>query len=207
MAGAKAFPVTNKRELQEILERMDSINPMIRLMLEFEARTGLRYSDASNVKFIDVMINGVVKSSFDVIQSKTYKKRISCGIDEKSAKTASKKTVYINDPLKKLIEEAMYFGDGNKLLFQSTHHLAKPDSPITIQYVNRVLKRIAVDMKLPYQLSTHSMRKTFAMMLIDNGASMAVVMKSLGQSSLSSTQHYVDTFLDSSKSYTDQIDF
>lgn len=51
------------------------INPVIRLMLEFEARTGLRYVDASQIKWADVMINGVYRESFTLVMSKSYNKR------------------------------------------------------------------------------------------------------------------------------------
>lgn len=220
MAGATAYPLRSVKELCDVLREIDRISPVVRLLLEFEARTGLRYVDASRVKFSDVMINGVIRDQFTIVQSKPFKKRVRIlekRADEagkkvsdtaiSNAKKASEKTVNLNSELKELIEDVAHINQGCTLLFESTHHLAKKGNPVSIQYVNRVLKLVAQKLKLPYQLSTHSMRKTFAMFLLENNADIRVIMKGLGQSSLTSTQHYLNTFLDPEKHFTDKISF
>ncbi|CAH0542977.1 tyrosine-type recombinase/integrase [Vibrio marisflavi] len=201
-----SFPVRDVEELREIIKRMDEINPLIAMMIEFETRTGLRFVDVSKLKFSDLMINGVVRRSFVVVQSKPYHARLR-HMSEKQAREKSKVTIHVNDQLEELIKRIYVANGKHKLLFQSDHHLAKPDTALSIQYVNRAYKRIARDLQLPYSLSTHSMRKTFAMFLLDQQASMKTIMEALGQSSLSATQHYLNTFMDETKEYTTNIDF
>ncbi|HIF9321610.1 tyrosine-type recombinase/integrase (plasmid) [Photobacterium damselae subsp. damselae] len=207
MAGARAYPISNMNEVRDILRLVDAKNPIIRLLFEFEIRTGLRYVDASKVKWSDVKINGVWRQSFTVVQSKSFNKRMTCGQREANARRDSSLTIHMNSELIALLEDLESFTGKYQLLFQSTHHLAKPNRPITIQYVNRVLKQIAVQLALPYQLSTHSMRKTFALILLEKKAGIHDLRELLGQSSLTATDHYVGTFLDTNKSFTDQISF
>lgn len=207
MAGARAYPITNVAEVGAVLRSVDQINPVIRLLFEFEVRTGLRYVDASSVKWSDVKINGVWRKSFTIIQSKPYHKRLTNGMNAANARRESSLTIHINSELVALLEDLESFTGEYNLLFQSTHHLAKQNRSITIQYVNRLLKKVAVELALPYQLSTHSMRKTFALMLLDKGAGIHNLRDLLGQSSLTATDHYVGTFLDTNKSFTDQISF
>ncbi|HIF9347060.1 TPA: tyrosine-type recombinase/integrase [Photobacterium damselae] len=207
MAGARAYPMSNMTEVQNVLRLVDQINPIIRLLFEFEVRTGLRYVDASQVKWSDVKINGVWRQSFTIIQSKPFNKRVSCGKNIANARRDSAITIHMNQELIELLTDLESFTGCYTMLFQSTHHLAKPNKPITIQYVNRVLKQVALELGLPYQLSTHSMRKTFALILLQKGAGIHNLRDLLGQSSLTATDHYVGTFLDTNKSFTDQIKF
>lgn len=207
MAGATAYPMTNIAEVKQVLALVDQTNPIIRLMFEFEVRTGLRYVDATKVKWADVKINGVWRQSFTIVQSKAYNKRLTNGMAPANARRESSLTIHMNSELITLLEDLEGFTGDHDLLFQSTHHLAKQNRAITIQYVNRVLKNVAAKLYLPYQLSTHSMRKTFAMIVLDNGAGMHNLRDLLGQSSLTATDHYVATFLDRNKSFTDQVSF
>ncbi|UTM60449.1 tyrosine-type recombinase/integrase (plasmid) [Photobacterium sp. CCB-ST2H9] len=207
MAGARAYPVENLDQLIEILSELDKINPVIRLLLDFEVRTGLRYVDASKVAWSDVMINGVYRNSFTVVQSKPYNKRRTNGMTHANAKKMSELTIHMNSELEALLNDLEQFTGTHKLLFQSTHHLAPPNKAISIQYINRVLKVIAKQLGLPYQLSTHSMRKTFAVLLLEMKADLRDITQLLGQSSASATDHYLRTFLDKNKSFTDQISF
>lgn len=225
MAGAKAYPVSDVKELTCILKNIDLINPVVRYLLEFEARTGLRYVDVSKIKWSDVTINGVYRDSFTVVQSKSYNRRVTNALkkikdEEKekalpsiraNARSASAVEIKITDEIKEMLDDLKEFTGDRTMLFESTHHRAKKGNSITINYVNLVMKRVATDLGLPYQLSTHSMRKTFAQMLIEGDgekkASMKVLMNALGQSSLSSTQHYIDTFRDDTHDYTGKISF
>tara|TARA_Y100000588_G_scaffold127589_1_gene139822 strand:+ start:8531 stop:9184 length:654 start_codon:yes stop_codon:yes gene_type:complete len=203
-----SFPVRDKRELQTILAKVDQINPLISMMLEFEARSGLRNCDVRALKFSDVMINGIIKDSFDVVQQKSLRMRMNRPknpMSEKAAKQASKITIHVNGEMKELIQQIYDHNSKHALMFQSNHHLAKNGNAISIRYVNDVLKRVAADLKLPYQLSTHSMRKTFAMMMLDGGASMKHLKEALGHSSIAVTDHYIRTFDDETKQFTTGI--
>lgn len=230
MAGVQSFPVRSIEELVLVLQEMDKINPVIRLMLEFEARSGLRYVDVSAIKFSDVSINGVIRDSFSVVQSKGFNKRMTAfyrdnptpestnpaviaaykRVESKAkinARSASTVNISINTQLKQVIEDLRDINGKYLMMFQSSHHSAKPNRAITIQYINRVLKKVAFKLALPYALSTHSLRKTFVRFLIDMGADITVIMKGLGQSSLSSTQHYINTFDDNTKKFAENIEF
>ncbi|PMS91899.1 tyrosine-type recombinase/integrase [Vibrio parahaemolyticus] len=208
MAGKTAYPVRNVQELVDIMREIDRINPLVRLMLDVEARTGLRNIDTRNLTWSTIMINGVIRESFTIVQSKGYRKRLTNGAQDANAKKAASLTIDVNDELRTLFEEIHEITGKHKLLFQSSHHHAKPNSPITIQYVNRVLKRVALKLRLPYQLSTHSMRKSFtAMILSIPGANISNAMELLGHSDLSSTQRYVNTFDNKNKDFTSQITY
>ncbi len=213
-----SLPVQNVEELKAIIKRMDDINPLIAILIDFEARTGLRYVDLSALTFDDLMINGTVRKSFTIVQSKAYNARMKPSLTkgltpsqrakrDRYAKEASKITIHVNEGLEALIRRLYLVNGAHKLAFQSSHHLAKGNKAISIQYVNRSLKKIAFEMGLPYPLSTHSMRKSFAMFLLNKGATVKVVKEALGQSSLSSTEHYLKTFADETKDFTTQIDY
>ncbi|WP_432773902.1 tyrosine-type recombinase/integrase [Vibrio parahaemolyticus] len=203
-----SLPVRNMQELQTILSMMDQKNPLISMMLEFEVRTGLRNCDVGAITFQQVMINGVVKSSFTVVQSKGYRmrtNRVKNPMSEKAAKQASQLTITINEELADLIKQIHHVNGKHKLMFQSTHHHAKVGRPITRQYINRVLKEIATTLQLPYQLSTHSLRKTFAMMLRKSGADMKHLKEALGHSSVAITDRYIATFDDETSKFVTGI--
>lgn len=208
MVGKTAYPVRNVNELISILKELDKINPLIRLMLELESRTGLRNIDARNLKWSTVMINGVIRESFTVIQSKGYSRRLTNGMGDANARKAASLIIDVNQELKDVLDSIHDINGQKELLFQSSHHLAKPNTPISIQYVNRVLKKVALKLRLPYQLSTHSMRKSFTDMILSmEGANVGNAMELLGHADLSSTQRYVNTFHNTNKEFTSQISF
>lgn len=205
MSGSS--PVRSKEELLEILSRLREKNKLVALLVEFEARTGLRYSDASRLKFNQVMINGVARDHFSVVQSKAYNVRVKRGVKESVAKEKSKVIIHSNNSLKELIRQIYLTNGHNDLMFQSNHPKAKEGSPITSQFVNRMLKEVGVEMQLPYQLSTHSMRKSFTMMMIHAGASLNVIRDALGHSNAQITDNYISTFGGELKEVIDKIDF
>lgn len=204
-----SYPVRDTKELQQILAKMDQKNPLISMLLEFCVRSGLRYGDATKLKFSDVMVNGVVRSAFDVVQSKGYnmrRNRTKNPASHKAASTAAKITIHVSEEFKDLIRQIHDFNGKHTLMFQSNHHLAKKGSPISSQYVNRVLKEIAIELQLPYQLSTHSMRKTLAMLLLnDRRATVKNIKDALGHSSIAVTDHYLQTFHDETAQFTTGI--
>jgi integrase len=174
-------------------------------MLEFMALTGLRYSDVSRLKFTDVMINGVFRDSLVVIQIKPFNKRIAAGVKASIAKERSKVTLYLNPQCKDLLADALGLSNRNLgLIFESSK---KAGSPYTAQYVNRTLKVVAGKLKLTFALSTHSFRKAFALMLINQNAKIHQVRDALGQSSLASTDAYLKTFISESQALSNKISF
>jgi site-specific recombinase XerD len=204
MSGRLAYPPKDLREMRKILQLVDQKNPIIALMLEFSCLSGLRFCDVSKLTFKELYINGVIRSSVIIIQSKIYAKSITAGKSEAEAKRVAKLTVYLTDQCKAVIEDAEHLNHGKALIFESS---VRPGKPYTCQHVNQILKTVAAELRLDYQLSTHSMRKAFAKALVDNGASIHQVRDGLGQASLSSTDHYLSTFMSDSERLVQAIKF
>ncbi len=221
-----AQPITCMKQWQQILDCMDRISPLISMMIEFESRTGLRYADASQLKFTDVMKNGQPRDSFDVVQTKSYKMRLNRIEKEEEirlkelellatsmsegelsskrsklqasmkkkraeAKQKSKVTVGVSQGLKGLIMQIYAFNKGHELMFQSRHHHAKPNTAISRSYINRQLKRVGKEVGVNFDLSSHSMRKTFATLLMNNRVNSKTISKLLGHSSVAITDAYL----------------
>jgi integrase len=204
MSGRQAFPARDAKQLRRIIQAVDRGNPVIALMLEFMALTGLRYSDVSQLGFDDVMVNGVIRSTVIIIQCKIYSKSIAAGKSHNAARAVAKLTVHLNEQCRAVIEDLAHINHGKKMLFESA---TNPGKPYTCQMANILLKRAAAELKLDYQLSTHSFRKTFALALVKNGAAIHQVRDSLGQASLSSTDHYLRTFLSDTEALVGNIRF
>ncbi|WP_217521848.1 tyrosine-type recombinase/integrase [Vibrio metschnikovii] len=221
-----AQPITCMKQWKQILNSMDRINPLISMMIEFESRTGLRYADASQLKFSDVMKNGKPRDSFDLVQTKPYKMRVNRiekeeeirfreldllagSLDESElvkrrakliasmkkkraeAKQKSKVTVGVSEGLKDLIMQLYDYNGDHALIFQSRHHHAAPNKAISRSYINRALKRVGAEVGVNFDLSSHSMRKTFATLLMNNRANSKTISKLLGHSSVAITDAYL----------------
>lgn len=213
-----ALPLENLEQLRDVLTILDDINPLVAMMAEFEARSGLRYVDISKLTFKDIMVNGVPRKSFTIIQSKSYNSRMRAdriaGMSDaqlkrhqRQAKEKSKVTVYVNDSFAELINRLYLTNGHNSLVFASNHHHASGKA-ISISYVNQALSQAAKELQLPMELSTHSLRKTFAMTLHEEkGAPLTVVKNLLGHSSLSATEHYLSASLTKTKDFATSVDF
>lgn len=203
-------PVDDLNVWREIVDRVRQKNPLISMMLEFETFTGLRNSDSGMLKFSDVMINGTVRKSFNVVQSKSYNMRINRKKNpstKKAAKAAATVTITVNQQLKDLILDIHAINGQHKLMFQSGHHSAKSGRPITRQYINRVLGDIAKDMQLDFELSTHSMRKTFARTLLKTGANIKDISTLLGHGSVATTDIYLNSMDNSAAQAVEALSF
>lgn len=221
MAGVQSYPPEKAGELRKILTLMDRENPVVALQLEFMALTGLRCVDAGNLTQKQMLINGVIRDSITIIQQKPYNKRITIALGKasnqgveiteaelKRIKTKARKLseikLYFNDQGKAVIEDAMQLNPGKLMLFESSK---RPGKPYTTQHLNKLLKRVACELKLTYPLSTHSFRKSFALMNIRNNATIHELRDMLGQSDIGSTDHYLKTFISPAKRLTDKIEF
>jgi integrase len=204
MTCIQSFPPKNRQELRKILNSVSIVHPVIANMLEMSALTGLRYSDCSILKKSDVLINGLVRERITIVQQKGYNKRLSAGKTPAAAKKAAQLKVTFSAQAQELITDSIYLNPTATYLFESDR---KVGSPYTAQYVNRILKKVAIDLKLKYPLSTHSFRKSFALMLIKGGAKIHEVRDLLGHSSLASTDHYLSTFIDNTDKIIAKIKF
>lgn len=109
--------------------------PKMALLIEFGSKTLLRYSDLSRIKWIDVLDRDLLV----INEKKTGKRReITIG----SSLSESIRNIYI----------ALKPSDLDQVIFDTS-----------IQYVNRVLKRVATELRLTRKnISTHTFRKTGA---------------------------------------------
>ena len=109
--------------------------PKMALLLEFGSKTLLRYSDLSRIRWSDV----VNKEVLVVNEMKTGKRReITIGSS-------------LSESIQKIFNE-MKPADLDEIIFN-----------VSIQYVNRILKRLAIELKITRKnISTHSLRKTGA---------------------------------------------
>ena len=204
MACVRTEPPRTHKQLRAILRAVDTINPVVALMLEFSALTGLRYSDVSRLRFSDVYINGVIRDSIVVIQTKPFNKRITAGVRPSAAKEASRVNIHIGAQCKELVEDIRHINHGKALMFESAK---KKGKPYTAQWCNQILKVVAKDMKLNFPLATHSFRKSFAQSFINKNAKVHQVRDALGQSSLASTDRYLQSFSSDTAKIADLIKF
>ncbi|GAB1077723.1 tyrosine-type recombinase/integrase [Shewanella algae] len=190
MVAKRADPIRDKELCRQILRRVDSINPVIALQLELEALTGLRYCDSSRLRPSDVLINGVIRSHFDVVQQKVYNHLITKGATPAKAKARATMTVYVGEALRDVIDDVLNLQEGKQYLFESSDKTGKP---YTAQWINKILKTVAMELRLNFQLSSHSFRKTFAMAMVGLDSKLTVTSKALGHARVSSTEHYLST--------------
>lgn len=109
--------------------------PKMALLLEFGTKTLLRYSDLSRIRWIDVLNKEVLI------------------VNEK--KTGKRREITIGSSLSEAIQNIFHLvkpKDVNDIIFN-----------LSIQYVNRILKTLAIELKLTRKnISTHTFRKTGA---------------------------------------------
>lgn len=198
-------PPRSKKELIQILDECYKISPILSYTFEFQAVTGLRYSDASQIEYNELLDkNGEFKSEIHVIQIKKFNilKNKPKYIDNlKLAKRKATIKIAVNDNIKRIVEEVQTFTKDHQYLFSNPKTLQRADmgkgfAPTGIRSANRLLNRVREKLNLSYHLNTHSFRKYFAQSLLENGASIAQIRDLLGQDDISSTNLYLKTFSD-----------
>lgn len=160
--------LTNKNKLMELA--------LFNLVID----SMLRASDAVKLKVEDVLdYKGNVKDKVNIKQQKTKQSHVVCLYD--NSKSSIKK--WIN--YAKKYEDDWLFTAETKTGKQKKNHLS-------IEAYRLLVKKWAQYLHLdPKEYSTHSLRRTRAVLMWKNGADLETIRILLGQSSIESTKNYL----------------
>ncbi|MDK9790657.1 site-specific integrase [Vibrio sp. D431a] len=194
-------PPRSDKQFVDIIHNLRSRNIFLAYTLEMQALTGLRYSDCSCLKFTDFYRNEEFVDSFVIYQQKIFYNKVT-RLTKKGEKTeaeilraafeASKVLIYTNERIKQIVEECKVFNGHREFLFANSHHRSK-GRPMDIRNADYHLKKVETDLKLNFNLGTHSFRKIFALKLLANNVTLEKIRDLLGQKSLTSTSKYLST--------------
>lgn len=198
------MPPKDNEMLRIILARMDFLNPTIAGMLEVTSLTGLRYSDVSLIRVSDILVSGNIVSEFTVIQQKIYNGNRSRGVSVKDSINKASITIPVHQQTKAVFEDMITLGGEDGLLFKTPRD---PSKAYSNQYTNRLLSKIALEIGFEPTLGSHSFRKAFARNLVESNATLAQIRDMLGQSSLTSTNHYLSSFSEERSELAKKIEF
>ena len=201
---APSMPPKDKKEANRILDRLYERSPTLALCCQMSALTGLRYSDASWLTYDDFYDeHDNFKPFFTLCQQKTFRMRVGRKDNPMSDSEAYRKssvTIYTNKEIQNIVEESRIFSTGGGFLFSNPRsrkkledgtYIERPMSVVSADWHHQKVKN---DMRLSYTLGTHSWRKFFALLLVQNGATVEKIRDLLGQSSLISTNAYLHSF-------------
>ena len=150
-------------------------------LINIGVNVALRYSDLSELKFEDITYENTIK----LFEEKTNKKK------------EVKLNKFCVEEIKKLKEyyHNLKIKNWNKgYIFKSLSRniLSKNiDRNLTIQSFNRYLKEAQRELKISYNIGSHSLRKTWGKFYYEKYKDIATVMKILNHSSIESTLRYI----------------
>ena len=204
-----SLPPSNADEANKIFDELWEINPVLSLSCQMQSLTGLRYSDASWLKYDDfIASSGHYLEHFDVIQQKVFNMLMHDkykNISEAQAVKSSTVRIYINDAIKDVVAECKAINAESEYLFSNKRSAyldeenVRRERPMSVHSASEHHLNVQKKLKLDYPLGTHSWRKYFAKLLLDHNATVVDVRDLLGHSSLNSTNTYLQTFEDKLK--------
>jgi site-specific recombinase XerD len=177
MKGSR--PLT-RAQVKALLKATDSIREKALLTLGFA--TGYRISELLSLKVADVATNGVIHSHVTVKASNT--------------KTKQGRTVLLNSDAKKALSALVNWLkakglDANAPLFVSRKHV-NGYAAISRQQAHKLLKDLFAAIGEFGNVSTHTLRKTFAKAIYDaTGGKIELVQIALGHAAITSTVSYL----------------
>ncbi len=143
------------------------------LLFTYGINTGLRISDILALRFEDILDERKrVKSSFDVIEQKTGKKR----------------KIVINDSVREMLDLFLKSTDRRAGYIFSRNNGEKP---ITRAAVWHTLNKYAKEAGLKGQIGTHTLRKTFGYQLYKKGIDITRIQYLFNHSSPKVTLRYI----------------
>ncbi len=161
----KKLPVVlTKDEIRKMLEATK--NKKHRLLIELLYSTGLRVSEAVNLRIKDLHLE-------EKIAFVKYGK----GKKERFVKLSNRFIVHLNSYLKKRKNK-------NPYLF------SYKGIPLSTRQAQRIVKKAALAAQITKKVFCHALRSSFATHLLDSGVDIRVIQELLGHSNLATTQRY-----------------
>lgn len=194
-------PPRTDLQFESIVKETERRSPVLCCTIMMQALTGLRYSDASWLRFDDFYRNGKFVDSFVVYQQKTYNMKktlltkkgdVSESVMHSHALDTSKVVIYTNVQIEAVVNRCQSISSGSPYLFANSHKRSE-SLPMDIRSAEYHLKRVEKALGMNFLLRTHSFRKLFALKLISNGVTVEKIRDLLGQKSLESTNKYLST--------------
>ncbi len=171
----KKLPIyLTEEEVKALLEAPDITSPMgvrDRAMLELMYASGLRVSEAINLKIEDINLE------FSYLKCK--------------GKGSKERLVPFGNVAKKWIEEYLinfrhiFLKKVNDYIF-----LNRRGGKLTRQWVWKMIKKYAILANIDKKISPHTLRHSFATHLLEHGADLRTVQVMLGHSDISTTEIY-----------------
>ena len=171
--GWKRIPrIIGTEEVKILLKKPEGkkLSLRDRAMLEIIYSSGLRASEAINIKLGDINF----EAGFITVTGKGSKERV-VPVNEKALATVKK---YIEESRPELLKKRT-----SRFLF-----LAKGGKPMTRQRLWQLIKQYSA--QLSTNISPHALRHCFASHLLDGGADLRALQKMLGHTDISTTQIY-----------------
>lgn len=196
-----ADPIRSKEDFQKLANYLASNgDPKFRLrnkaIFVFGCSLGIRCGDLLNLKTADVYEqDGSVKEHVELIEEKTRKRNV-CKIPKMAA-----------DILEDYFDEQNFEISQSDYLFRS-----RKGGPLTVRGFYRILKEAGKACELDIDLSTHTMRKTYAMAALQtakkagtSGQTIEMLQEKFKHSSQRVTMHYVKADQDKMDEMSDRV--
>lgn len=167
--------VLTKKEVELLLEQpvpVDAKGARDKAMLELLYATGIRVSELISLDIDDVDLN----SGLIICRNGKIKSR-SIPLGNIAVKYTK---MYLNDFRRKLCSN-----DNNQLLFVNFH-----GQKMTRQGFWKIIKYYTAKANINKSITPHTLRHSFAVHLIENGADLQAIQEMLGHSDISTTQVY-----------------
>ncbi|GAF80145.1 unnamed protein product, partial [marine sediment metagenome] len=159
----KKLPVVlTKDEIKRMIDITK--NKKHRLLIEILYSTGLRVSEAVNMRVKDINLE-------EKIAFVKYGK----GKKERFVKLSNRFITHLNSYLKKK---------------KGTYIFSYKGKPLSTRQAQRIIKKAALNAEITKKVFCHALRSSFATHLLDSGADIRLIQELLGHSNLATTERY-----------------
>jgi integrase/recombinase XerD len=156
--------VLTRAEIKALLNAIE--NPKHKLLVEFLYSSGLRVSEAINLKIADLDLNegmGIVKGG----------------------KGKKDRNIILSKALIDHLEDYLMNRDDNNLFIFNIR-----DTHISVRQAQKIVKKASVKAKIKKNVFCHALRSSFATHLLESGTDVRLIQELLGHSSISTTERY-----------------